>query len=350
MNWPWPLDVHLFLNPAKITKKGLSEEFAQSQNIENQDIFSWTSKYASVSTIMSGIHTGNEPTTIKPYTGFEQATADGMNEKGLVVNALAEVDVDYGSPISSEKLLSSLRWGQYVLDCFASVKDAVKALASPEYRVINQGIPDSSEKQGKFHLCLSDSLGDSAIIEYENGNPRIYMSPDFRVVTNQPNYEAQLILNSYWQYQWGLAEVKNKNVVHTAPGGSSSTQLFERASYNLSFSKPMPTTALAIGQSHSLMTSNAVPIHFNKKKFTEDSGHAAYTVWTNIAAHFQKRYYFINSLIGNGGYLDIDDELSQCLSVKVMDKSEQEQKEFEKLNGDISPNLTRQEYTPFEVN
>ena len=219
MNWLWPLDTHLFINPANVTKQGLSNAFAESQGINKKQMFCWTAKYTSVSTIMSGVHLGSQPVTIKPYSLFEQACADGMNEKGLAVNALADVDVDYGEVKHKEKLLSSLRWAQYILDTYANVEEAIQGLADPEYKIINQGIPDKSEKQGKFHICLSDPDGHTAIIEYENGQPQIYCKDEYKVATNQPSYSAQLTLNEYWQFQWGLSETANLHPVQTVPGG-----------------------------------------------------------------------------------------------------------------------------------
>lgn len=348
MNWYNLLDTYLFLNPANIAKQGLSKAFANSQNICRQDIYSWTSKYASVSTIMSGVHKGNEPTSVKPYSCYEQACADGINEKGLVVNALADSFANYGAVKNNQKLLSSLRWSQYILDTFASVQDAIEGLKQPEYQIIDQGIPDSSNKLGSFHICLSDPVGDSAIIEYVDGYPIIHCAPQFRIATNQPGYDMQLVLNEYWRYQWGLSKVENKNVIHTAPGGHISTQMFEQASYNLSFCTAMSTQSLATAQTRSLMNASAVPIDFNKKKYIEENASHVYTTWINVAVHFGLRYYFINNLVGNGGYLELDSNLTVPMKVKVQAKEQDNQEQFESFNGNLASQLIEAEMTPFQ--
>lgn len=348
MNWYNLLDTHLFLTQANIEKQGLGDEFVNLQGIERTDIFCWTSKYASATTIMSGMHLGSEPTNLAPYSCYEQACADGINEKGLVVNALADSFADYGEVKQGEKLLSSLRWAQFILDSFKSVKDAIKSLKNPEYRVVDQGIPDSSNKRATFHICLSDPSGNSAIVEYVNGQPIIHSNPHYRIATNQPGYDTQLILNEYWRYQWGLSKVENKNVIHTAPGGHISTQMFEQASYNLSFSSGMDTQPLATAQTRSLMNASSVPVEFNKKKFTDRNAAHAYTTWINIAVHLGCRYYFINNLIGNGGYLEVNPHLTKPMCIQVQAREQNAQEQFESFNGDLKSLLTDAGRTPFQ--
>ena len=55
-------------------------------------------------------------------------TADGMNEKGLVANILYLAESDYGKPDGSKPPLSISLWGQYALDNFATVAEALDAL------------------------------------------------------------------------------------------------------------------------------------------------------------------------------------------------------------------------------
>ncbi|MBB3268232.1 penicillin V acylase-like amidase (Ntn superfamily), partial [Azospirillum sp. OGB3] len=72
--------------------------------------FNWASKLESVA-----------------ITSFGSATSDGMNEKGLVANLLYLGDTRY-EPRDGRPGLSNLLWAQYVLDNFASVKEAVEGL------------------------------------------------------------------------------------------------------------------------------------------------------------------------------------------------------------------------------
>jgi choloylglycine hydrolase len=72
--------------------------------------FTWKSKLGSVA-----------------VTSFGTATSDGMNEKGLVANLLYLGDTKYEQR-DSRPGLSNLLWAQYLLDNFASVKEAVEGL------------------------------------------------------------------------------------------------------------------------------------------------------------------------------------------------------------------------------
>lgn len=352
MNWQWPLDTRLYTFPKGVNKIGLSADFAKSQGILLETAFQWQSNYSSVSTIMYGVHTADDPNLLtehkpyKPYSCFEFACADGMNEKGLAVNALANVDCDYGSSIEDRNLISTLRWAQYVLDSFASVSEAVPVLSDPPYKVINQGMPDSSNKPGIFHLCLSDRFGDSAIVEYIEGKPVVHHNKAFRIATNQPNYMTQLVLNNYWLYQWGLSDLaSNKSIVNTSPGGLSSPQLFERASYLLSFAQEQETQALTVAQTRSLMLANAAPIGFNKRKYEDPDSLAPYTVWTNLSDHAARRYYFVNSFVMTSPYLDVDDDMTQCQYVNVM--SEDITHQNDSLAGNLAEQLQDTNDIPF---
>ena len=321
MNWKWNFDTSLYSSPKHIEKQGLSDDYCCIQKISPESVFTWRAKYSSVSSIMSGEHvdTRTDIGPEKQYRGFEYACADGMNDQGLMVNALADSDSFYGKPVEGKKLLSTLRWAQYILDSFATVAEAAEAMKNPDYSLVDQGMPDASEHSGQFHICLSDPTGDTAIVEYRDGTPAVYHDPRFRVVTNNPNYSTQLILDEYWLYQWDATEVKNKHPLRTAPGGHSSPQMFEQASYNLSFSTPQQTSQLATAQTRSLMGQVAVHLGYNANKFEppliQDPMH---TIWTNLGDHINLRYHYINSIVGNDCYLSVSNSSDKTYKVKVM--------------------------------
>lgn len=351
MNWIWSLDTYLYSTPKQISKQGLSNHYCKSQALEPEQVFTWIAKYASVSSIIFGEHVDNENnnTEISTYRGFEYACADGMNEFGLMVNALADTNSEYGTPTKTDKQLSTLRWAQYILDCFSSVDDAVDTLQTPDYVLVDQGMPDASNKKGRFHLCLSDPSGDSAIIEYIDGKPVIYRDTQFRVATNQPDYATQLLLNNYWRYQWGVTKAANNHPLQTAPGGHTSTQMFEQASYNLTFSVAQESSSLAMSQTRALMGEVAVHLGFNSRKFEDDPPlNCAFTIWTNLANHQNLHYHFINTLVGSDGYLKVSSNLSKTRRVKVMSEDPKDQAQFIKYFGDLSGKLQTVDVVPFE--
>lgn len=100
----------------------------------------WTSKYGSIVTSV-----------------YNFATADGMNERGLVMNILYLAESDYGSVKEGHPPLSISLWGQYALDNFATVNEAVDAMSKNTFQIIAPNLPEG--KASTVHLSLSDSSG-----------------------------------------------------------------------------------------------------------------------------------------------------------------------------------------------
>ena len=86
----------------------------------------WTSKFGSVT-----------------VAGWDMATVDGMNEKGLAANALYLAELDYGEPApgDSRKPMSLTAWVQYALDNYATVAEAVEALREEPFYIIALSLP-----------------------------------------------------------------------------------------------------------------------------------------------------------------------------------------------------------------
>src|SRR5215471_2789996 len=99
-------------------------------------------------------------------SSYEAGTADGMNEKGLVMNGLYLAESDYGKP-DGRPTLSVMVAGQYVLDSFATVAEAVESLRRDAFRLIAPVLPNG--KPATVHMSLSDASGDSAIFEWIGG-------------------------------------------------------------------------------------------------------------------------------------------------------------------------------------
>jgi choloylglycine hydrolase len=138
----------------------------------------WTSKYGSVVVSFYGV-----------------ATADGMNEKGLVANVLYLAESDYGTSVSGQPDLSIGGWTQYVLDSFATVGEAVAALEKEPFTIVAPILPNGDPAVG--HLAISDPSGDTAIFEYIGGKLRIHHGRAYTVMTNSPTFDDQPALNAY---------------------------------------------------------------------------------------------------------------------------------------------------------
>lgn len=309
MDWFSDLSSYLYTFTAGESKTGLSKASCALNNISPEHCLNWTSNYASISTMMGDDALG-------------YGTVDGMNSQGLTVNSLFDSYATYNDYQSDNTapVLSALRWPQFVLDSFDCVAQAVNYFESHELQLITEKVPDGSELDCLLHLTLSDTSGDSAIIEVVAGKCHIYHDKNYTIATNQPSYTEQLNMTQYWQYQWGLTEPKNNHPVYTSPGGSSSTQRFERASFYLAFSQEAETAAGALSQTRSLVSLCLAPPKFNP----QHSARASSTIWCNLSEHSQLRYYYLNTLTMTTPWLSLAEDIHICQRVAMVSVSKDE--------------------------
>jgi len=193
MDWVEDIHSNIWVFPRSMARQGAA----------GPDSLEWTSRYGSL--IISG---------------YEAGTADGINEKGLVVNALYLAESDYGVPTAGKPTLSIMAWAQYVLDSYATVDEAVGALSTQAFTVIAPILPDGSGAQ--LHLAISDPSGDSAIFEYLDGKLVIHHGRQYTVMTNSPSFDQQLAINRYWEKIGGMSFL---------PGTIRAADRFVRASF-----------------------------------------------------------------------------------------------------------------------
>ena len=223
MDWFQDPDAKLWFFP-----KGLERDGGAGANS-----ITWTSKYDSIIT-----------------SSYDLATVDGINDQGLVVNLLFLEATKYGDLEPGEKALSLGGWGQYVLDNYATVEEAVQGLKKEPFQIVTAKFDDlvsagllsplppplqkiMGQLEFALHLALSDPSGDSAIIEYLNGEQIIHHGNQYDVLTNDPTFDKQLALNESWltlNTYWGE---QTKNGSSFLPGTNSATSRFVRASYYL---------------------------------------------------------------------------------------------------------------------
>ena len=222
----------------------------------------WTSKYGSV-----------------VATAFEAATADGMNEKGLVANLLYLAESEYPQPSPGDKRLpmSISAWTQYVLDNYATVAEAVTAIQQEPFYIIPVMSPDGHA--GTVHLAISDPTGDSAIFEYVDGKLVIHHGRQYQVMTNSPVYDQQLALNSYWQQIGGTTML---------PGTNRAADRFVRASFYINAIPKTANNSEAIASAFSVIRNVSVPLGIS----TPGQPNISSTIWRAVSDHKNRRYYF----------------------------------------------------------
>lgn len=237
----------------------------------------WISKYGSVAAAV-----------------FEIATADGMNEQGLVANLLYLAESEYVTPAPNDARapMSVTLWTQYVLDNFATVAEAVAALAAEPFYVVPIMTPDG--EPGAVHLAISDASGDSAIFEYVGGKLNIHHDRRYQVMTNSPIFEHQIAINAYWQEIGGATML---------PGTDRAADRFVRASFYI---QALPQTAdmvQAVAGAFSVIRNASVPLGIA----TPDKPNLSSTLWRTVSDHKHKRYYFESAFTPNVFWVNLED-------------------------------------------
>lgn len=220
----------------------------------------WTSKYGSMATSV-----------------YEGATADGMNEKGLVANILYLAESEYPPADDKRPGVCISAWAQHLLDNFATVEEAVAEAKKESFRVVPAEAPNGAK--GTVHVSISDPTGDSAIFQYMKGKLVIHHGKQYQVMTNSPTYDKQLAINEYWKDFDGAVSL---------PGTVRAADRFVRASYYINACEQSADPRAAVAAVFSVMRNVSVPRGIRKKGAPNISS----TLWLTVSDHKNRVYYF----------------------------------------------------------
>ncbi|WP_439811387.1 linear amide C-N hydrolase [Bordetella bronchiseptica] len=264
MDWKVDVGTNLWAFPRGMQRSGQA----------GPNSIQWTSKYGSVIA-----------------SGYDISTTDGMNEAGLVANVLWLVESSYPEYDGKTPGLTLAAWAQYVLDNFATVREAVDTLAREPFTVVTDNVP-GEQRLATLHLSLSDASGDSAIIEYIDGKQVIHHSRAFQVMTNSPTFDKQLALNEYWKQIGGTVML---------PGTNRASDRFARAHFYVNAIPKSEDLGEAIASVFSVIRNVSVPYGIT----TPDQPNISSTRWRTVADHKRKRYFFESALTPNIFWIDL---------------------------------------------
>lgn len=250
----------------------------------------WKSKYGSVTS-----------------SAWDIATADGMNEAGLVANLLwlAETQYPEFDTTGNKKGLTVAAWTQYVLDNFATVAEAVAELEKEAFVIVSDYIP-GTETFSTLHLSISDAKGDNAIFEYINGTLVIHHDMSYNVMTNSPVFDEQLALNNYWKGIPGTVML---------PGTNRAADRFVRASYYISAIPKTDDSRIAVASVFSVIRNCSVPLGIS----TADEPNISSTRWRSVSDHKNLVYYFETTITPNVFWVDLKQvDFSEDAAVKKL--------------------------------
>lgn len=265
MDWKSDIATNLWIFPRGMARTGKA----------GPNSAEWTSRYGSVIA-----------------SGYEVSTTDGMNEAGLVANLLWLVESEYPPHDSSRPGLAISLWAQYVLDNFATVKEAIDALRQEPFVIVTDNVP-GQDRLATLHLSMSDASGDSAIIEYIGGRQVIHHDRKYQVMTNSPVFDEQQALNAYWKEIGGTAML---------PGTNRSADRFARASFYVNAIPRSEDPVIAIASMFSVIRNVSVPFGIT----TPDQPNISSTRWRTVADHKRKLYFFESALTPNVFWVDLN--------------------------------------------
>ncbi|WP_137290344.1 linear amide C-N hydrolase [Natronorubrum halophilum] len=226
-------------------------------------------------------------------TAYDIATTDGMNEAGLMANLLWLPESAYPDWDGETPAMSISLWAQYMLDNFATVAEAVEHARNEDFVIVTEQVPDD-DRLAALHLSLSDATGDSAIMEYIDGELVVHHGRDYQVMTNSPTFDKQLALVEYWDEIGGTVML---------PGTNRPADRFARARFYVDAVPQVADRATATASVFSVIRNVSVPHGIS----TPDAPHISSTRWRTVADHKDRIYYFESALMPNAFWLELDE-------------------------------------------
>ena len=251
LDWKTPIPTNLYVYPRGIEKQGMPDG----------NTYHWRSRYGSVVAV-----------------SYDGGVTEGMNECGLVMNALFckgsvyRTSSDGRLPAMSLALMVS-----YFLDNFASVDEVAAWLADNEFAIYGQNFDQGTA--AALHWALTDRTGKTLVMEFQNGKLDTYVSHDYRVLTNDPPFAQMLAIERYWR------QVGGANML---PGTVRSPDRFVRASFFIDSVPKDVTPQRAAAEVLSVLANVSVPLGYE----LEDAPNLSSTQWRSVADARSLIYYF----------------------------------------------------------
>lgn len=302
LDWKEDIATNLYVLPRGITRSSYDDP-ARS--------LTWTAKYGSVVAV-----------------GYDVGVSEGMNEKGLVSNILYLPGSKYTRENEDRKVMSSSRWAQYFLDNFATVDEAVEAMKQDLFYIDAPTMPGGASTT--IHMALSDTTGNSAIIEYIEGNLSLHVGHQYQVLTNAPPYDQQLAVDEYWKIVGGM---------NMLPGTNRSYDRFVRASFYINAVPKNTSHEMALAGVFGVLFNCSVPVGIS----LPDNPEISSTRWRSVSDQKKLTYYYATTLNPSVMWVNLNEVLltpgSPVLKLDLMSGK--------KYGGDVLKDMKRsKEFTP----
>jgi choloylglycine hydrolase len=295
----------------RVYPRGMARTGAVAQNPHK-----WTSKFGSL-----------------VITGYDLATHEGVNEKGLSAQILYLAgESDYGKRDPRLEGIGVTQWVQYFLDNFATVAEAVEGQKAFTFQIDSLILPNGFPTL--VHLSLSDKSGDSAVIEYVAGKAKVYHDKRFTVMTNEPTYDKQIE---------NLKQYRSFGGDKPLPGERTPSDRFVRAAY---YANGLPKPAnRAEGAAYMFSVIRNVSVPFGTGD--PDKPNVSSTIFRTVMDLTGGRYYFESTYAPNVVWIDYS---KLDFSEGTGERELQVEKKIFSLTGDVTNQLEKAKPFVFGMN
>jgi choloylglycine hydrolase len=238
--------------------------------------------------------------------GLEKSYGDGMNEAGLSVEGLYFTEGKYESvdPKDAGSAVSSNDFASWILSNFATVDEVKDAL--PSVKVWGE---DVALLGGPLllHFAIHDASGKCIVVEFINGQKRIYDNP-IGVMTNMPDFPWQVTnLRNFVNLSSLIPKALDFNGVaikptgtgsgwHGIPGDWSPPSRFVRIAYLVNFTPKAKDRAGVLNLAKHILNTVDIPLGSVEAEMkTKDSGDAImkeYTQWSILLDLTNRMMYY----------------------------------------------------------
>lgn len=263
LDWKTPIPTNLYVYPRGMKMLGSDQP----------NPVSWTSKYGAVYAV-----------------GYDGGITEGMNEKGVCINGLFCKGTIYNNEESHGKPVISLAmFVAWLLGQNGSTPEVVDVLKRSDFQI--QGATFDGGTVSTLHWGITDAEGRSAILEFDNGNVRVYDPDSISAMTNDPNWPQMSAIVNYWRKIGGT---------HMLPGTVSSPDRCVRADFFTNRVEKTGDADLGVSIVRSIMGTVSVPYTY----LVPGEPNVSSTQWRSYANLRDKRYYF--DIVTNPGFYYVD--------------------------------------------
>lgn len=261
------------------------EQERTSTTPDNKPALSWKSKYGYIA-----LDANNMPLAI-----------DGMNEKGLSVGMLWMPGTIYQDVTATPaaNVINLLDLDHWLLGNFTSVAEVKDAMAK-----VKVWAPQMAEWGGTptAHLAVHDASGASAVIEFTNGQQKIYDNTA-TVLTNAPTFDwHKTNLSNYVNISASNAEpIRVRDTILAPPGQGGGflgipgdwtpPSRFVRTCAMLGFAKPVVDAKAGVNLTLHILNAVDIPLG-DVRPADKQIDHSDYTQWVVVKDLTNSQFYF----------------------------------------------------------